>query len=212
MNAGKPAAAVMFGMSRAAIMLYSGQEVGEPAIGEDGFSGDDGRTTIFDYTSMPEFQKWVNGGKYDGAKLSPEQKALRKWYGELFAVLREPAFTAGDFYGLNHANKENGSFGRVWGESCSGHWLYAFLRFDAKSGQAFLCLANFHPTETLQDVKVIIPEHALGFLGKESARTIGFIGKLGDQSSLKVTVRKLMENGLPIGDIPPFGVAYFELS
>ncbi len=43
MDAGRPAAAVMFGISRAAVMIYSGQEIGEPAIGDEGFSGDDGR-------------------------------------------------------------------------------------------------------------------------------------------------------------------------
>jgi glycosidase len=211
MNAGKPAAAVMFGMSRAAIMLYSGQEVGEPAIGEEGFSGDDGRTSIFDYTSMPEFQKWVNGGKYNGAKLSPEQKALRKWYGEIFIVLREPAFTAGEFYGLNHGNRDNGAFGRVDGETCSGHWLYAFLRSDAKSGQAFLCLANFHPTETLKDVKIIIPGHALEYLGRNSVNSLGFIGRLGSDATLTASGGDLPVTGLPVGDLPPFGVHYYEL-
>ena len=107
MDAGRPAAAVMFGISRAAIMLYSGQEVGEPAIGAEGFSGDDGRSSIFDYTSLPELQKWVNHGKFDGQKLSQQQAELREWYAELFSVLTQPAFTNGEFYGLNHANKDN---------------------------------------------------------------------------------------------------------
>ncbi len=209
MNAGKPAAAVMFGMSRAAIMLYSGQEIGEPAIGAEGFSGDDGRTSIFDYTAMPEFQKWFNGGKCNGAKLSSGQKELRKWYGDLLAILHEPAFTAGDFYGLNHANKENPAFGRVGGETCSGHWLYAFLRRDAESGQAFLCLANFHPTETLADVRVIIPEHALGWIGKGAEMEVS--GRLGTAIHLKATARQLSEAGLVIGDLPPFGVHYYAL-
>jgi glycosidase len=209
MGAGKPAAAVMFGMSRAAILLYSGQEIGEPAIGAEGFSGDHGRTSIFDYTAMPEFQKWFNGGKCDGAKLSPEQKALRKWYGDLFAILREPAFTAGDFYGLNHANKGNPLFGRVGGETCSGHWLYAFLRRDPASGQAFLCLANFHPTETLAEVRVIIPEHALCWLEKGSE--ISFMGKLGCDDKLTATIGELPERGLRVGDLEPFGVRYYAL-
>lgn len=209
MNAGKPAAAVMFGMSRAAIMLYSGQEIGEPAIGAEGFSGDDGRTSIFDYTAMPEFQKWFNGGKCDGAKLSPEQKALRKWYGDLLAILREPAFTAGDFYGLNHANKENPAFGRTGGENCSGHWLYAFLRRDADSGQAFLCLANFHPTENLADVRVIIPEHALGWLGKGAE--ISFVGKVGCDDKLAADIDELPVTGLRVGDLESFGVRYYAL-
>lgn len=211
MGAGKPAAAVMFGMSRAAIMLYSGQEIGEPAIGGEGFSGDDGRTSIFDYTAMPEFQKWFNGGKCDGAELSKEQKSLRKWYGDLLATLREPAFTAGDFYGLNHANKENPAFGRVGDETISGHWLYAFLRRDLASGQAFLCLANFHPTETLADVRVVIPQHALDWLEKTDVPKLHFSMKLGGSETLTVPLSELPARGLPIGCMEPFAVRYCEL-
>ncbi len=124
--------------------------MGEPALGVEGFGGDDARTSIFDYWSMPEFTKWVNKGKFDGGLLSDEQKRLRDWYAALLAVMREPAFTRGDFYGLNHANNDNPGFGRVGGETASGHWLYAFLRRDPGTGQVFLVIANFHPGETLR--------------------------------------------------------------
>ena len=211
MEAGKPAAAVMFGMSGAALMLYSGQEVGEPAKGEEGFSGDDGRTSIFDYTSMPEFQKWVNDGKYDGGKLAKKQKALRKWYKMLFAVLNEDAFTKGEFYGLNHANKENEKYGRVGDETVSGHWLYAFLRRDDASGQAFLCVANFSAEETLGDVRVIIPEHALGFLGKDGGGAVGFGCRFGGEGEFSAEAEVLPSEGFAIGDLEPFGVRYYEL-
>lgn len=211
MEAGIPAAAVMFGMSRAAMMLYSGQEIGEPAIGAEGFSGDDGRTSIFDYTSMPEFQNWVNGGKYDGRKLSKERKALRKFYGELIKVLKEPAFTTGEFYGLNYANLENAAFGRIGGETVSGHWLYSFLRYDSESGQAFLCVANFHASVTLSDVSVIIPSDALHLLGKGSAKFLTFQGWLGNSATLKAQTKDLPVGGLAIGDLPLFGVRYYEL-
>jgi len=211
MEAGRPATGVMFGISRATIMLYSGQEIGEPAIGAEGFSGDDGRTSIFDYTSMPEFRKWVNGGKYDGEKLSPEQKALREWYGRLIHVLREPAFTCGEFYGLNHANKENSAFGRLPGEAVSGHWLYAFLRFDETSGQAFLCVASFQPRDTMKDVSVIIPEHALASMSKKSAKSLSFHEKLSDAPVLKAPTEYLPTTGLAIGNLPPFAVRYYEL-
>jgi hypothetical protein len=158
---------------------------------------------------MAEFQKWFNGGKCNGAKLSAEQKALRKWYGELLAISSEPAFTVGDFYGLNHANKQNCAFGRVGGETCSGHWLYAFLRRDAESGQAFLCLANFHPTETLADVRVIIPEHALAWIG--IGAEITFVGKLGCVETFTSNVRELPLQGLQVGDMEHFGVHYYAL-
>jgi hypothetical protein len=49
-------------------------------LAAEGFSGADGRTTIFDYWGMPSLQKWVNGGKYDGGALDGGQKALRFFY------------------------------------------------------------------------------------------------------------------------------------
>ena len=49
-------------LSTGPVMIYSGQEVGEPGHGTEGFSGDDGRTTIFDYWGVPEHQKWLNNG------------------------------------------------------------------------------------------------------------------------------------------------------
>lgn len=147
-------------------MLYNGQEVGEPADGAEGFSGDDARTSIFDYGSMPEFTKWVNGGKYDGGGLSEEQQNLRHWYSRLIHATQSPAFTAGEFYGLNDANKLNPRFGRVGDESFSGHWLYAFLRHDSVSGQSYLIVANFHGWESLIGVKIHIPLHAWEFMSR----------------------------------------------
>ena len=126
-------------------MLYSGQEVGEPAAGAEGFGGDDARTSIFDYWSMPELVKWTNDHKYDGGKLSAEQKGLRESYGRLLAITNEPAFRDGAFFGLNPANNQNPNFGQVGAEPAGGHWLYAFLRFDPVSRQRFLVAVNLHP-------------------------------------------------------------------
>ncbi|WP_411827945.1 alpha-amylase family glycosyl hydrolase [Luteolibacter sp. AS25] len=211
MNAGKPASAVMFGMSRAAIMLYAGQEVGEPAIGEEGFSGDDGRSSIFDYTSLPELQKWSSDGKYNGSGLSKEQKDLRAWYAKLFSVLGEPAFTDGEFYGLNHANLQNQNFGRVEAEGFSGHWLYAFLRHDQESGQSFLCVANFHPTETLSDVRVNIPRHAVDFLGLADGDEVTFEDWLGGATKTKFRISELPETGVRLGNLKPLSASFFSL-
>jgi glycosidase len=66
---------------RGPVLLLNGQEVGEPGAGEEGFGGNDGRTTIYDYWAMPEFAKWVNKHRYDGALLSPAQRELRGFYG-----------------------------------------------------------------------------------------------------------------------------------
>src|SRR5690606_40101895 len=55
-------------------------DLGEPGAGDEGFSGEDGRTTIYDYWGVPEHQKWMNGGAFDGGLLSLEQKQLRMFY------------------------------------------------------------------------------------------------------------------------------------
>ncbi|MEO0334141.1 MAG: alpha-amylase family glycosyl hydrolase, partial [Bacteroidota bacterium] len=83
------------------VMVYFGQEVGEPAEGESGFSGDDGRTTIFDYWGVPEHQKWVNDGQFDGGQLSEEQQELRAFYQELLNLAQEEAIRTGYFYDLH---------------------------------------------------------------------------------------------------------------
>ena len=207
MNVGRPVSAVLFAMGRGPVMVYHGQEVGEPAAGTEGFGGDDARTTIFDYWSMPEFTKWVNGGKYDGGRLSSEQKSLRDWYSRLIHVTQSPAFTAGEFYGLNHANLDNPKFGRVGDETVSGHWLYAFLRHDPKSGQSFLVVANFHGSETLRGVHVSIPDHAWKFMGRSGPGPRVFTNRLAGEWTGKAD-----KDGLSLPDLAPLSAMILEIS
>ncbi len=207
MNVGRPVSAVLFAMGRGPVMLYHGQEVGEPAAGAEGFGGDDARTTIFDYWSMPEFTKWINGGKYDGGRLSTAQKALREWYAKLIQVTQNLAFTAGEFYGLNHANLYNPKFGRVGDETVSGHWLYAFLRHDFKSGQSFLVVANFHGSETLRGVHVSIPEHAWNFMGRSGHGPKKFTSRLADEWSGQAD-----KEGISLPDLAPCSAMILEIS
>jgi glycosidase len=210
MRVGKPVSAVLFAMGRGPVMLYHGQEVGEPAAGRAGFGGDNARTSIFDYWSMPEFAKWVNGGKYDGAGLSDERKALREWYGKLIRATQCRAFTGGEFYGLNHANKENASFGRVGDEAVSGHWLYAFLRRD-KTGRAFLVIANFHGSETLRGVKVRIPHDAHMFLGRTGDETWTFTDRLDSVWSASAARDSLPGEGLALPGLEPCSAMLLEI-
>ena len=65
-----PAMIVTATLNQGAVMVYFGQELGEPADGATGFSGDDGRTTIFDYYNVPQFQKWFNNGNADCSQLA----------------------------------------------------------------------------------------------------------------------------------------------
>lgn len=211
MQVGRPVCAVLFSMGRGPVMLHHGQEVGEPAAGKEGFGGDDARTTIFDYWAMPEFTKWVNGGKYDGAGLSSDQKELRAWYGKLIRATQTPAFTAGEFYGLNHANAENEGYGRIKGETASGHWLYAFLRYDTSGGEAYLVIANFHGTKTLEDVRVIIPEAAIRLMNWQNS-SFAFKDRLNSNWTGTVATKDLVENGIPLPDLAPCSAMILEIS
>jgi glycosidase len=190
MEVGRPVSALLFALSRGPVMLYSGQEVGEPADGEEGFGGDDARTSIFDYWSMPEFVKWTNDGKFDGGRLSPEQTALREFYGRLLRLMDEPAFRSGDFVPLNAANESNPQFGRLPGETASGHWLYSFLRRDREGGQTFLVVINLHPSETLREVQIELPEGVAE-------------GALEERLSNGPRIELTGSRKVVIGDVPP---------
>lgn len=207
MAGGRAATAILFGMGCGPVMLYSGQEVGEPATGAAGFSGDDGRTTIFDYGAMPEFCKWVNGGKFDGGKLSKEQKALRRWYGIYIRATQSAAFTQGGFYGLNYANADNSQFGRIGDETVSGHWLYAFLRHDGESADSCLVVVNSHPSETLRGVHVHIPDHAWNYLGRAVAKRWKFTDRLEGGWSGHST-----PEGIALPDLAPSSAMVLEIS
>lgn len=165
MAVGKPASAIAFALARGPLMLYNGQELGEPAVDGGGFAGYNARTSIFDYGIMPKVQQWFHEGSCDGLKLDPTSQALRQWYARLLHLCREPAFASGDSYGLNGANIHHAGFGRLDGESHSGHWLYALLRRDAAHNSAYLIVANFHPQQTLHHVSIHLPMAARDWLG-----------------------------------------------
>jgi len=131
-------------LSTGPVMVYFGQEVGETAEGVEGYNEDDGRTTIFDYWGVPEHQKWMNGGLFDGGQLSGEQKALRNFYSILLnAVHNNVALREGKFWELMLANEYQDGFDQH---------LYIFLRYTDK--QRILVIANFNRSERSLQVKL----------------------------------------------------------
>lgn len=133
-------------LSTGPVMVYFGQEVGEPATGSEGFSGNDGRTTIFDYWGVPEYQKWLNGGKFDGGQLSDEQKQLRGFYSKLLnAAGKSEAISQGKFYELMLLNRHEGSG--------FDERTYAYLRYI--DSQRILVLVNFNRFD--KDLYVKLP-------------------------------------------------------
>ena len=132
-------------LSTGPVMVYFGQETGEPATGTEGFSGDDGRTSIFDYWGVPEHQKWINNGNFDGGQLLESQKRLRHFYSQLLnAVHNNEALSEGKFYELLMANEHQNGFNQK---------LYIFLRYT--NNQRILVIANFN--RSAQKIQVKLP-------------------------------------------------------
>ncbi|MBQ9465344.1 MAG: alpha-amylase [Muribaculaceae bacterium] len=150
----RPAAVVSATISRAPFMLYAGQELGETGTDAEGYSGPDGRTTIFDYWSVPSLRAWNNGGRWDARALTREQRALRSFYRTLLRLCNSnPALQRGSMFDLMWVNGDTLD---------GGHDLYAYLRHDQRTGQAVLVIANFSGSD--RSVSVRIPGHAFDCL------------------------------------------------
>lgn len=147
---GWPAMVVTAAASRGPVMLYFGQEVGEPGAGNEGFQGEDGRTTIFDYWGVPEHQKWMNGGKFDGGLLSDDQKKLRATYSRLLNLCNElPALREGAFTDLHAHN-----LGLPAGYR--NPLVYSFLR--STESQHALVVVNFSDREEARPQLLLPPD------------------------------------------------------
>jgi hypothetical protein len=96
----------------------------------------------------------------------------------------------------------------VEGEQASGHWLYAFLRRDAASGQAFLVMANFHPQQTLGNLRVVIPDDAQQWLGMGSR--VVLTDRLATEWSGRCD-RDELARGAAMPDLPPFSAVMLEI-
>ena len=149
-----PALVVATTISRAPFMVYHGQELGEPARDAEGFSGRDGRTTIFDYWSVDTLRRWYNGGKCDTARLTSEERQLRRFYKKLLRLCNsEKAIAQGEFYDLMYAN----------GDSLNCDKVYAYYRHC--EGERLLIVANFNDLD--ETVHLNTPQHAFQVMGME---------------------------------------------
>ncbi|WP_298116788.1 alpha-amylase family glycosyl hydrolase [Flavobacterium sp.] len=101
---GKPLMVVSATISTSPTMIYFGQEVGEAGDIDGGF-GKRSRTSIFDYVGVPNHQRWMNGGKFDGGQLSDSEKALRDFYSRLLNFTIKSDALMGKFKELQTANR-----------------------------------------------------------------------------------------------------------
>ncbi len=136
------------------MMIYFGQELGEPAMEAEGFSGRDGRTTIFDYWSVSTVRRWLNKGNPGTHNLTPSETALQALYRRVLQLCNsEKAIRQGAFYDLMYVNYNNPHF--------NPHRQYAFLRYEGSD--LLLIAVNFDDNET--ELHINIPAHALSIAG-----------------------------------------------
>ncbi|MDN5554537.1 alpha-amylase family glycosyl hydrolase [Prevotella sp.] len=143
-----PAAVVSILMRGNPFMLYSGQEFGEKGMDKEGFSGKDGRTSIFDYWAPDTLSR----GYSDRRLMTEAEKQLAISYRHLLLIANsEDAVREGDFFDLMYVNPNRPTF--------NTRREFAFLR--SKDDTVILVVANFSSQEILTDV--VIPSHAFDF-------------------------------------------------
>ena len=121
-------------MRRNPFMVYFGQEWGEKGMDAEGFSGHDGRTTIFDYWSFdPQSER--------DAELEMTYKCV------LNIAKSERAVAEGLFFDLMYVNRQ-----------CRRQ--YAFLR--KADNELLLVLVNFD--DAASSVELFLPEHAFDYM------------------------------------------------
>lgn len=181
----EPAMIVAATLNQCPVMIYSGQELGERGMDMEGFSGIDGRTTIFDYWGVKSLQAWANKGKYDGANMNEAQHELRDFYRSLLTLARDnKAIQKGCMYDITYAQ----------GEGFNKQQHFAFLRHI--KGETLLIIVNFHDRE--QQIRVRFPNDAFVYLGLEGKSRATATDLLrGGKHSIDFTPEGLFEITLP---------------
>jgi glycosidase len=142
-DAGRWLAPILLLYGSGPVLFHNGQEVGEPAALAEGFSGADGRTSIFDYGSMPAFARWVNGHRYDGGRSTPDELALRAWYADLLALCQAPEVRGTRYWGLRYATDSTGLFPFARFATGQAALLLVVASFDADaSGASLVCIPD----------------------------------------------------------------------
>lgn len=146
-NAAKGVPALVVGalLRQAPFMIYGGQEWGEAGMDAEGFSGTDGRSTIFDYWSLHR---------------ETANRELAELYSKVLNIaLKERVVRTGQMYDIMHANPELKR-------------QYAFIRclsLTRKEQEVLLVVANFENVPV--QVNLVVPGHAFDYL-RLPARTV----------------------------------------
>ena len=186
---GVPAMVASALMRRGPFMLYAGQEYGERGMDKEGFSGRDGRTTIFDYWSVDTLCRASKG------TLTDEERHLHAVYERTLQIARSEKAVDGESYDLMYANPTSASF------NAGKH--YAFIR---KSGKEMLLVAVNFDNQYVR-VNVNIPDHAFQWLNIPE-RIVRMTDLLTDFST-----EALLQKGTPVMmELPGHGARVWKIT
>jgi len=176
---GVPGLVVLALLQQNPLMIYVGQEYGERGMDKEGFSGHDGRTTIFDYWSIDTLTRAA------GRKLTKDEKALANIYNKVINIARsEKAVCEGVSFDLMYVNGDY-------------HRQYAFLR---KAGsEVLLVVVNFDELTTTMDVT--IPAHAFDYMKLKERKNVTAV----DLLTGKEIKRQLYRDCYISVDLEPLG-------
>lgn len=137
-----PSLVVSAMISKGPFLIYYGQEFGEKAEENEGFAGDNDRTTIFDYWSLSSLRRWINGGNWGEKLLCPHERFLRILYKNVLTLCnKHKAIYDGNFFDLMYVNLRQPGF--------NPHSHFAFLRY--KDDDILLIVVNFsHESSNIQ--------------------------------------------------------------
>ena len=175
---GVPALVVSALLQQNPLMVYAGQEYGERGMDQEGFSGRDGRTTIFDYWCIDTLVRAAQ------RKLTAEEKVLKAQYDKVLNIARsEKSIVEGASFDLMYVN---GQYQRQ----------YAFLR--KADSEVLLVVVNFDDLPVVMDV--MIPAHAFDFLNMKEKGTVSTDLLTGER------IRLQLQRDMPVAvSLKPLG-------
>jgi len=173
---GKPLMVVSATISTSPTMIYFGQEVGEAGNEDAGF-GKPSRTSIFDYIGVPNHQRWMNDGKFDGGQLSDSEKKLRDFYKRLLNFTINSSALMGSFEEIQSANRQNNE----------GYdaLLYSYARWSEK--QKLVVITNFS-SEKESEFDLKIPSSVISKWNLKDGSYV-LVDKLYSESKTYLTVK-----------------------
>ena len=134
---GKPLMVVSSTIGTSPTMIYFGQEVGE-AGNENGGFGTHSRTSIFDYVGVPNHQRWMNEGKFDGGQLTSSEKDLRDFYKRLLNFTITSDALMGKFQEIQTVNRHD--------TANYDEKIYSYVRWSVN--EKLIVVTNFSPDHT----------------------------------------------------------------